>query len=144
MPTRPNILVIMSDEHGPMFWSRYGHRVVRAPHLDALAARGVLFQNAYCNSPLCVPSRASFMAGKQVHRISAYDNGAPFPSETVTWAHLMRAAGYHVVLDGKMHFVGPDGLHGFEQQLTRDAHMAGIAGREWQGGAPQGGGGGAR
>src|SRR5207237_4294975 len=137
--SQPNILVIMSDEHGPMFSSTYGHRIVRSPHMDALAARGVLFENAYCNSPLCVPSRASFVAGKHVHRIGAYDNGAPFPSETVTWAHLLRGAGYHTVLDGKMHFVGPDGLHGFEEQLTRDAHITGITGREWQEDHPMGG-----
>ena len=135
----PNILLIMSDEHGPMFSSAYGHRIIRTPHLDALAERGVLFENAYCNSPLCVPSRASFVAGKHVHRIGAYDNGAPFPSDTITWPYLLRAAGYHTVLDGKMHFVEPDSLHGFERQLTRDAHMAGITGREWSGEHPMGG-----
>jgi choline-sulfatase len=128
---QPNILVIMSDEHGPMFSSTYGHRIVKTPHMDALAARGVTFETAYCNSPLCVPSRASFMAGKYVHRVGAYDNGAPFPAETVTWAHLLRVAGYQVVMDGKMHFVGADSLHGFERQLTRDAHGQGIAGNEW-------------
>lgn len=133
---QPNMLVIMSDEHGPMFSSTYGHRIVRTPHMDALGANGVVFDAAYCNSPLCVPSRASFMAGKHVHRVGAWDNGAPFPSETVTWAHLLRGAGYEVVLDGKMHFVGPDTLHGFQAQLTQDAHRerpdATITGREWQ------------
>src|SRR5687767_8810975 len=118
---RPNILVIMSDEHGPMFSSVYGHPLVRTPHLEQLAATGVTFDAAYCNSPLCVPSRASFMTGKHVHRTGAWDNWTPFPSETPTWAHLLRAAGYRVILDGKMHFVGPDSLHGFERQLTRDS-----------------------
>ncbi|MGH2353640.1 MAG: sulfatase-like hydrolase/transferase [Chloroflexota bacterium] len=140
---KPNILLIMSDEHGPMFSSTYGHPIIRSPHMDALAAGGVVFESAYCNSPLCVPSRASFMAGKQVHRIGAWDNGAPFPSDTVTWAHLLRAAGYQVVLDGKMHLVGPDTLHGFEAQLTRDAHRGPetptITGREWQEPHPAGG-----
>ncbi len=134
-----NILVIMSDEHGPMFSSTYGHPIVRSPHMDALAAAGVLFENAYCNSPLCVPSRASFASGKHVHRVGAYDNGAPFPSETVTFAHLLRAAGYEVVLDGKMHLVGPDSLHGFNAQLTRDAHGGGrVSGKEWSDPHPRG------
>jgi choline-sulfatase len=137
--SQPNILVIMSDEHGPMFSSTYGHPIIRSPHMDALAASGVTFDNAYCNSPLCVPSRASFMAGKYVSRIGAYDNGAPFPSDTVTWAHLLRGAGYHVVLDGKMHLMGPDGLHGFEAQLYRDAHGTGLAGKEWSDPLPMGG-----
>lgn len=128
------MLVIMSDEHGPMFSSTYGHPIIRSPHMDALAAQGVTFDTAYCNSPLCVPSRASFMAGKHVHRIGAWDNGAPFPSDTVTWAHLLRTVGYHVVLDGKMHLIGPDTLHGFDAQLTRDAHRterSNISGGEW-------------
>ena len=133
--TRPNILVIMSDEHAPMYSHAYGHPRIETPHMDALAAGGTLFQDAYCPSPLCVPSRAAFVSGKHVHRIGAYDNGAPFPSETVTFPHLLRGAGYEVVLDGKMHFVGPDTLHGFGAQLTRDAHRdpdsPTITGREW-------------
>jgi choline-sulfatase len=140
---RPNILVIMSDEHAPMFSHAYGHPRIETPHLDALAAGGTLFEDAYCPSPLCVPSRAAFVAGKHVHRLGAWDNGAPFPSETVTFAHLLRAAGYEVALDGKMHFVGPDTLHGFERQLTRDAHREPdaptITGREWTDPHPLGG-----
>ena len=143
MESRPNILVIMSDEHAPMYSHAYGHPRIETPHMDALAAGGTLFQDAYCPSPLCVPSRAAFVSGKHVHRIGAYDNGAPFPSETVTFPHLLRGAGYEVVLDGKMHFVGPDTLHGFGAQLTRDAHRdpdsPTITGREWSDPHPAGG-----
>ena len=143
MEPRPNILVIMSDEHAPMYSHAYGHPRIETPHMDALAAGGTLFQDAYCPSPLCVPSRAAFVSGKHVHRIGAYDNGAPFPSETVTFPHLLRGAGYEVVLDGKMHFVGPDTLHGFGAQLTRDAHRdpdsPTITGREWSDPHPAGG-----
>ena len=81
------------------------------------------------------------MTGKHLHRVGAYDNGAPFPSDQATWAHMLRAVGYEVVLDGKMHFIGPDTLHGFERQLTRThrerAHRrAGVA-RPVPGGAPR-------
>ena len=91
-----------------------------------------------------MPSRTAFISGKHVHRIGAYDNGAPFPSETVTFAHLLRGAGYEVVLDGKMHFVGPDTLHGFAAaDSTRDAHRdpdaRPISGREWSDPHPAGG-----
>jgi choline-sulfatase len=134
---RPNVLLIMSDEHGPMFSSAYGHRLVRSPHLDRLAAAGVTFDAAYCPSPLCVPSRAAFMTGKHLHRVGAYDNGAPFPSDEATWAHMLRAAGYEVALDGKMHFIGPDTLHGFDRQLTRDTHGR-IAGSAWLDPFPRG------
>jgi len=119
---RPNLLIILSDEHGPMFSGPYGHPLVQTPHLDRLAAEGVVFQNAYCNSPLCVPSRMSFMTGRYVHHIGAWDNTTSLPSDVVTWAHLVRAAGYDAVLAGKQHFVGPDQLHGFRAQLARDLH----------------------
>lgn len=112
----------MSDEHAPMFSGAYGHPLVQTPHLDKLASDGVLFENAYCNSPLCVPSRMSFMTGRYIHHIGVWDNASPLASDAVTWAHLLRAVGYEVVLSGKQHFVGPDKLHGFSTQLARDPH----------------------
>src|SRR5436309_15746589 len=107
---RPNLLVIMADEHAPQFSGFGGHPLVQTPYLDRLAQDGVLFPHAYCNSPLCVPSRMSFMAGRYVHHVGAgaYDNASALPSDTVTWAHRLRAAGYDVVLSGKQPFVGPD------------------------------------
>ena len=105
-----------------MFSGPYGHPLVQTPNLDRLAADGVVFQNAYCNSPLCTPSRMSFMTGRYVHHIGAWDNSAPIPSDMVTWAHRLRAIGYDVVLSGKQHFYGPDQLHGFRAQLARDLH----------------------
>ena len=122
MGTAPNLLVIMSDEHAPQFSGFGGHPLVRTPHLDRLAARGVLFENAYCASPLCVPSRMAFMTGRYPHHNGAYDNATALSSDAVTWAHLLRAAGYDAVLCGKQHFVGPDQLHGFRAQIGFDLH----------------------
>jgi arylsulfatase A-like enzyme len=87
---RPNILVIMADEHAPQFSGFGGHPLVRTPNLDRLAARGVLVRNAYCNSPLCVPSRMCFMTGRYPHHNGAYDNATALSSDAVTWAHLRR------------------------------------------------------
>ena len=123
---RPNFLIIMSDEHGPMFSGTYGHPLIQTPHLDSLAEQGVLFENAYCNSPLCVPSRMSFMTGRYIHHIGTWDNSTPLASDAVTWAHMLRGVGYDVVLSGKQHFVGPDKLHGFRAQLTRDPHSQNL------------------
>ncbi|HJN29701.1 MAG TPA: sulfatase-like hydrolase/transferase [Candidatus Latescibacteria bacterium] len=122
MVGRPNILLIMTDEHAPMYSSTYGHPLVQTPSMDQLADEGATFDNAYCNSPLCLPSRMSFMTGRYIHRIGAYDNASPLPSDTVTWAHMLRAVGYDVTLSGKQHFCGPDQLHGFHTQLARDLH----------------------
>ena len=68
---QPNILVIMADQLAPQFTGCYGHAVVKTPHLDALANRGMRFDAAYCNSPLCAPSRFSFMSGQLISRIAA-------------------------------------------------------------------------
>ena len=119
---KPNILLIMSDEHAPMYSGTYGHPLVQTPNMDRLAEQGFVFTNAYCNSPLCGPSRMSFMTGRYVHQIGSWDNASPLAADQVTWAHRLGAIGYDVVLSGKQHFCGPDQLHGFRQQLARDLH----------------------
>ncbi|MEM6624823.1 MAG: choline-sulfatase [Pseudomonadota bacterium] len=122
--TRPNIVLIMADQLAPQFTGAYGHPLVQTPHMSALAARGTRFDAAYCNAPLCAPSRFSFMSGQLVTRIAAYDNASEFPATIPTFAHYLRAAGYRTCLSGKMHFVGPDQLHGFEERLTTDIYPA--------------------
>jgi choline-sulfatase len=122
--TRPNILILMVDQlngtlfpDGPAGW-------LHAPHLKALAERSVRFVNTYTASPLCAPGRASFMSGQLPRRTRVYDNAAEFASDIPTYAHHLRRAGYHTCLSGKMHFVGPDQLHGFEERLTTDIYPA--------------------
>ncbi len=112
----------MADQLAPQFTSTYGHPIVQTPNLDALAARGMRFDAAYCNSPLCAPARFAFMAGQLVTKIGAYDNAAEFPASIPTFAHYLRQLGYRTCLTGKMHFVGPDQLHGFEERLTTDVY----------------------
>ncbi|HYN89849.1 MAG TPA: choline-sulfatase [Ardenticatenaceae bacterium] len=121
---RPNILLVMADQMAAPALPSYGHPVVQAPNLSALAAGGVVFESAYCNSPLCAPSRASLMTGQLPSRIGAFDNAAEFPPSVPTLAHYLRELGYQTCLVGKMHFVGPDQLHGFEERLTTDIYPA--------------------
>ena len=78
MPGRPNILILMADQLTAAVLPAYGGRVARTPHIDALRGAGVVFDSFYCNSPLCAPSRFSFMAGQLPSRIGAYDNAAEF------------------------------------------------------------------
>lgn len=120
----PNILIVMADQMVPAFLPIYGHPVVRAPAMQALARDGVVFDSAYCASPLCAPSRASFMSGLLPSRTGVYDNAAEFAADLPTFAHARRLRGYRTLLSGKMHFCGPDQLHGFEQRLTTDIYPA--------------------
>ena len=124
MTKTPNIVLVMADQLAPHFTGAYGHPLVKTPHMDALAARGARFDAAYCNAPLCAPSRFSFMSGQLVTRIAAYDNASEFPASVPTFAHYLRQMGYRTCLSGKMHFVGPDQLHGFEERLTTDIYPA--------------------
>jgi len=124
MMTRPNILILMVDQlngtlfpDGPADW-------LHAPNLKRLAARSTRFRNAYTASPLCAPGRAAFMSGQLPSATGIYDNAAEFASSIPTYAHHLRRAGYQTCLSGKMHFVGPDQLHGFERRLTTDIYPA--------------------
>ncbi len=121
---RPNILLIMADQLAAPFLPSYGHSVVKTPAIDALADRGRRFASAYSNSPLCAPARFAMMTGRRNSAIGAYDNAAELPAAVPTFAHYLRAAGYQTCLAGKMHFVGPDQLHGFEERLTTDIYPA--------------------
>jgi len=122
--TKPNILIFMVDQlngtlfpDGPADW-------LHAPNLKRLAARSVRFANTYTASPLCAPGRASFMSGQLPRRTRVYDNAAEFASDIPTYAHHLRRAGYQTCLSGKMHFVGADQMHGYEERLTTDIYPA--------------------
>jgi choline-sulfatase len=114
----------MADQMAPAFLPIYGHGLTRAPNMQELAQDGVVFASAYCNSPLCAPSRASFMSGRLPSRTGVYDNAAEFSADIPTFAHHLRLRGYRTILSGKMHFCGPDQLHGFEDRLTTDIYPA--------------------
>ncbi|MCG8354885.1 MAG: choline-sulfatase [Kiloniellales bacterium] len=120
----PNILLFMVDQLTAFALKAYGGTVCKTPNLDRLAARGVVFENAYCPYPLCAPSRFAMMAGRLPSRIGAFDNGAEFTASTPTFAHYLRLRGYYTCIAGKMHFVGPDQHHGFEERLTTEIYPA--------------------
>ncbi|MDV7144417.1 choline-sulfatase [Tropicimonas sp. TH_r6] len=122
--SQPNILILMVDQlngtlfpDGPADW-------LHAPNLKRLAARSTRFATSYAASPLCAPSRASYMTGAMPSRTGVYDNAAELAADIPTYAHHLRRAGYQTCLSGKMHFAGPDQLHGFEERLTTDIYPA--------------------
>ena len=123
----PNILVVQADQMTALALSLYGHGLTKTPHLERLAEGGTVFENAYCNFPLCVPSRMSMLAGRYANAISMWDNAIEMPASVPTLAHYLRGQGYYAVLCGKMHFVGPDQLHGFSERITTDIYPSNFA-----------------
>jgi len=124
---KPNIVLFMVDQLTSFVLSTYGGQVCKTPHIDKLAAKGMVFDNAYCPYPLCAPSRFGMMAGRLPSKIGAYDNGAEFTASTPTFAHYLRLNGYYTCISGKMHFVGPDQYHGFEERLTTEIYPADMS-----------------
>ncbi len=121
---RPDILIVVADQLTTAAMPFHGNQVTRAPAMAGLAENGVVFENAYTASPLCTPARGALMTGLLPSRTGCYDNAAGFSSEIPTFAHHLRNQGYRTVLSGKMHFCGPDQLHGFEERLTTDIYPA--------------------
>ena len=117
---RPNLLYIHSDQHSPHITGCYGNDVVETPNLDRLAAGGVVFDNAYCCSPICVPSRMSMLSGRHPFHNEVWTNEHVLDSSIPTIAHAMGAAGYRPELVGRMHALGPDQLHGYAARFVGD------------------------
>ena len=124
MTQAPNILILMVDQLTGTLFDDGPAGFLHSPNLRKLAAKSVRFGNAYTASPLCAPARAALMSGALPRRTRVYDNAAEFASDIPTYAHHLRRAGYQTTLSGKMHFVGPDQMHGFEQRLTTDIYPA--------------------
>lgn len=112
-----NTLVLISDEHSSKVLGCYGNQQAKTPNLDALADRGTKFTDAYCNSPLCVPSRASLHTGQYVHQLGNWDNAMPYEGRERSWAHVLQDAGQPCVSIGKLHFKNDDSNAGFDEQI---------------------------
>jgi choline-sulfatase len=111
-----NMVFIMSDEHNKRVLGVSGHKMIRTPHLDRLARSGVRFTDAYCPSPICVPSRASFQTGRYVHDIRFWDNAIAYDGSVPSWAHRLRAAGHRAESIGKLHYRSAEDDNGFSQE----------------------------
>lgn len=122
----PNVLLIKSDEHNPKISGPYGHSFVKTPNMNLLAQRGVVFENSYCNSPLCLPSRSSFMAGRYVHEIQTYNNSNIFQYDYSTHGKLLSDHGVYTVLIGKVDVYNHSSTLGFDEvMLPKDRRQPG-------------------
>ncbi len=125
-----NLLVIMSDEHQARAMGCAGHPFVQTPNLDALAARGMRFSNAYTPSPICVPARAAFAAGQPVHVTQLWDNAMPYTGEPRGWGHALQAGGIPVESIGKLHYRHDEDPAGFDTEHIA-MQVAGGVGMVW-------------
>ncbi|WP_051328677.1 sulfatase-like hydrolase/transferase [Geminicoccus roseus] len=128
MTRRPNLLFIMSDQHAQRIAGCYGDSVVETPNIDRLAKSGVVFDNAYCPSPICLPARMSALSARYPVRQNCWTNTDYLASDIPTMAHALGAGGYRPVLVGRMHALGPDQLHGYVRREVGDhsPNWAGI------------------
>ena len=120
MPRRPNILLIMTDQHNPRIAGFAGDSVVDTAALDHLAGESVRFDAAYCQSPLCVPSRMSMLTGKWAHNCSGWDNGSVLFPDHATLPGWLAQHGYATSAAGKMHFRGHEQMHGWQYRPYGD------------------------
>lgn len=129
MPRR-NVLVIMSDEHDPRILGCAGHPLVKTPNLDALAAAGVRFPNAYTPSPICVPARAAFATGRRVHQTGHWDNAMPYTGDPQGWGHALQRERIRVESIGKLHYRAEEDPAGFDREHI-PMHVVGGHGMVW-------------
>lgn len=121
MQKHPNILFILSDQHNASVLGCAGNSMIRTPNLDRLAAQGVLFEQAYCQNPLCVPSRASMLTGQYCRTIGIYDNKHLLEPNCCTFPRVLSAHGYRTCLIGKAHFNGEQ-FHGYQERPYGDLY----------------------
>src|SRR3954463_8106854 len=100
---RTNLLFLFSDQHAQRVAGCYGDQTGVTPSLDRLAREGVTFDNAYCPSPLCVPSRMSMLTARHPYAQECWTNDDYLRSDAATWLHSLGAAGYRPLLSGRLH-----------------------------------------
>src|ERR1700674_5186908 len=100
---RPNILLFITDQHRADYLGCYGHPVLKTPHIDSIAARGVRFEQFYVATPVCMPNRSTLMTGRMPSAHGVRSNGIPLSLRTNTFVDALRASGYATALVGKSH-----------------------------------------
>jgi len=114
-----NVALLLSDEHNPFYSSPYGDSRIDTPHMQRMADQGTLFENAYCPSPLCLPCRAAFTAGRHVHQVQAYNNSNVNLSDRFeSWGAALDSQNVHSVMVGKVDAFAHSSKLGFSETIV--------------------------
>jgi arylsulfatase A-like enzyme len=117
---KPNLLFLIADDHAGYVLGADGNKLAQTPNLDRLASQGTRFASNYCNSPVCTPSRQSFLTGQMPCAAGVTVLQTPLTEDKPTIAKQLRQAGYRTAVFGKMHFNRPShpGMHGFDSLVV--------------------------
>ncbi|MCA9417312.1 MAG: sulfatase-like hydrolase/transferase, partial [Candidatus Omnitrophica bacterium] len=118
---RPNVLVLIADDHAPYVYGAYGNDKAKTPNLDRLAEQGVRFTRAFVNAPFCTASRQSMLTGTLPHSNGVTRLTTPLSDDTITLAEVFKDQGYRTAAIGKMHF-NSNLKHGFDLRLDHAEH----------------------
>jgi len=121
---KPNILILMSDEHRADFVGYAGDKIVRTPNLDWLAKTGVFFNNCYTPSPICVPGRQAIMSGQFPRTCNCLNYGDDLPANYMTFAKRFSQYAYSTCACGKLHHYGADQMQGWGMRIGFDNAVA--------------------
>jgi arylsulfatase A-like enzyme len=122
IPQMQNVVVIIGDDHAAGVLGRLGNKIIKTPNLDKLSDQGLLFANAFANSPLCSASRQSLLTGKYPHATGVTLLTTSFPEDQVTLADHLKTFGFKSAIIGKNHF--NNGLnHGFDIKIERSDYF---------------------
>ena len=113
-----HLIILLSDEHNKRMLGVSGHSHVKTPNMDKIASEGTIFENAYCNSPICVPSRAILATGRYNAEIGYWDNADPYDGKIPSWGHRAVENGCDAVSIGKLHFLDDQAPTGFSEQIN--------------------------
>ncbi|ULL16570.1 hypothetical protein DVH26_20265 [Paenibacillus sp. H1-7] len=118
-----NSIVLISDEHNPFYSAVYGHSFLRTPSMERLAAEGTVYENAYCPSPLCTPSRSAFMSGRRVHELQVYSNcNVGLRTDFPSYGKVLHDQGVYTAHFGKIHVYESAKRLGFTEIHHRKEH----------------------
>jgi arylsulfatase A-like enzyme len=129
VPARPNVLLIITDQHRADHLGCYGNPILKTPAIDRIAAEGVCFDRFYVTSPICMPNRATLMTGRPPSLNGVRHNGIPLSLDAVTFVDLLRAAGYRTAAVGKLHLQNMTGRPALACTKAGEAFRGRASGR---------------